>query len=56
MSQFRFYTHTQLTLHNHWKNHRGSQSTNGECQIKVGSILNILTSINKEHPEKMNQL
>ena len=51
-----FFTHTQLTLQNHWKNHRGSQSSNRECQIKVGSILNFLTNINKEQPEKMNQL
>ena len=55
-SQFPFFARTQLTLQNHRKNHRGSQSSNRECQIKVGSILNILTNINKEQPEKMNQL
>ena len=49
------YTHIQLTLQNQWKSHRGSQSSNRECQIKVGSILNILTNINKEHPEKNKQ-
>ena len=56
LRHYSLFTHTQLTLQNHWKNHRGSQSSNGECQIKVGSILNILTNINEEHPEKMNQL
>jgi len=47
--------HTSLTLHNHWKNHRGSQSTNRESQIKVGSSLNIPTDINKKHPEQNKQ-
>ena len=44
-----------LNYQTHWENHWGSQSTNRERQIKVGSILNILTNINEELSVKMNK-
>ena len=50
-------TPTPLTLHNHWENHRGRQTTNTvQRQIKVGSILNVSTDINKEHPEQSKHI